>query len=168
MMDQEKKTPFGKGLLAFLRKRGKLWLLLSGGLLGILLLLLGGMGGAEKTDTVTADHNSQAEMTAYCESVEKELEHLLEAVSGVSDVHVMVTLSEGYRHVFATDASGELVTVGSGASAHLTETVLCPPVITGVGIVCRGGSRAQVQQELVELVSATLGISSSRIYVTGK
>jgi len=40
------------------------------------------------------------------------------------------------------------------------------PVIRGVGITCEGADTASVKQEIIRLVSASLGVPVNRIWVT--
>jgi hypothetical protein len=167
IMDKKKNS----GILDYLRSKRKMPLLIGGAVLGILLLILGGLGGGKVAeDAAPADRTSMesAALESFAAHTEQELEALCEAVSGVSDAVVMVTLSRGYRVQYAADEKGAPLTVGSGSSEEAVFDALLVPAIAGVGVVCRGGSRPAVQRELVELISTVLGISASRVYVTGK
>ena len=159
----------GSGFFGFLKGRGRLWLLVLVAALGMLLVVIGASGGgagqAEAEDTVGL---RVAELDAYQASLEKEIEVLCESVVGVSDCTVMVTLSRGYTVSYSKDGSGDPATVGGGSSEEALFDSLSPPAVAGVGIVCRGGRDAQVQALLCELVSTALGISSARVFVTGK
>ncbi|MBQ9778336.1 MAG: hypothetical protein IJW22_05355 [Clostridia bacterium] len=154
---------------AFLRKNGKLWVLLGGALAGIVLMLLGsaleGRETLQRADTAT---DKLTELSSYEQALESELAHLCASVAGVGQVEVMVHLSAGARVQYTSDEKGAPVTVGGGSSEQALYATLQSPEIAGVGIVCRGGSSAAVQQRLTELVSTTLGIPSSRVFVTGK
>jgi stage III sporulation protein AG len=166
-MEKEKK-PLA-GLWGFLKSRGRIWILLAGAIAGIALLVLGNTLGRE--DPVTAMEEAQdslSELQAYTTALEEELSHLCSSVSGVGQVQVMITLREGARIVYAADGSGKPVTVGSGNTQEPLHTTLLSPVVGGVGIVCRGGNDPAIQQKLIELVSTTLDISASRVFVTGK
>ena len=167
MMEQVKKR--ARGLLGFLAGRGKLFAIILVGALGILLLVLGatdtGKAGGTADDALGTRVD---ELNAYQATLEKEIEVLCEAVVGVSDCTVMVTLSRGYAVSYGKDGGGDPATVGSGNSEEALFDSLSPPAVAGVGIVCRGGRDAQVQALLTELVSTALGISSARVYVTGK
>lgn len=169
----EKKTGegrIGRGFFSFLKGRRRLWLLLGGGVLGILLLLLGAAGGTQKSEVESTEPlgSRVSELAAYQASLEKEIERLCEAVAGVSDCTVKVTLSRGYTVSYTEDGDKNPVTVGSGSSEQALFESLSPPVVAGVGVVCRGGQNPTTEQLLVELVSTALGISSARVCVTGK
>ena len=171
----------GKELLRSkrLRPQGLILLLLAGGL-GILLLVIGSVGGREKTDPVPADsteENGAEVLAAYTEAIEKKIAALCSGVAGVSDVRVAVTLESGYEYVYAKNAEAEerdgsvlgsyrYVTVGSGSSEQVVYLFEKPPRIGGVGIVCRGGGNDRVRRELLELISAAFGVSSNKIYIT--
>ena len=163
----------GKGKWSALRslKGKKMWLLVGGVVLGGLLLLLGGR--AEAAGEKTATEQSEATVAAaalsdYRTAMEAQVKALCASVSGVSSVEVMVTFECGYRVIFATDGSGNPATVGNGSSESALYESILPPVVAGVGIVCHGGDAPVVQQKLTELVSTTLGVSSNRVFVTGK
>ena len=157
-------------ILDILKEKRSLPLVLSGILLGTLLLILGSAGGADKENSNIQDPTAVrvAELTDFEARTEKEIELLCESVAGVSDAAVMITVARGYLNVYVTDAAGAPVTVGSGNSEAAVPGAVSAPVVSGVGIVCRGGGNAEVQRVLVELVSTTLGISANRVYVAGK
>lgn len=164
MEAKKKSTPLG----GFLKGKGKIILLVAGALLGVLLLAFGG-GDAEKSAEAAAEsYMSHAELEEYRAELESEIARLCDAVAGVGSVEVMVTLSHGGRVVYATDADGDPATVGSGSSQRALPAELQPPAIAGVGVVCRGGDTPAVQEALIELLSTALGISTARVFVTGK
>ena len=169
--ENQKKRP--QGLFDFLRAKGKLWLLVGGVIVGAFLLLVGSGVGTQSKDT-----DALAEETALCENAEdlatyqKQLEHELEAlcesVAGVSQADVMVTLGSGCRVVYVTDENGEIATTGTGSTQRAIYRTVQPPTVVGVGVVCKGGDNAHVQQALTDLISTTLGITTNRVFVTGK
>ncbi len=157
------------GFFTFMKTKGRLWILLGGALLGVALLLFGGMNAeneiAEAPDTLTA---RETELVEYQTKLEKELEVLCEAVAGVGDAEVLLTLDRGFTVRYARDGEGAPVTVGTGSSEEALFEAVLPPTVAGVGIVCRGGNIPAVREALTELVSTALGISSNRVYITGK
>ena len=167
MADQAKKHTHG--ILSYLTGRKKLWATVLIGMLGVLLLLIGAGGNGKKSNTDTDTLGARVEeLSTYRTSLEKEIETLCESVAGVSDCTVMVTLSHGYAVSYGKDGNGDPATVGSGSSEEALFDSVSPPTVAGVGIVCRGGRDARVQALLTELVATSLGISSARVYVTGK
>ena len=148
---------------------------LLGGALGVLLLLVGGVReSGERGDAVESTEygeNGGEALNLYTEELEKRIAAICESVSGVSGVRVAVTLESGFEYVYAKengagDGEGDrYVTVGNGSSEHAVYLSYLPPRIAGVGIVCRGGGRAEVRKELIELVSAAFDVSFGDIYV---
>ena len=166
MMEEHKKAP--RGLWAFLRVKGRIWILLLGALCGIVLIALGGTLGAQEEERESPASEGLAELQAYRATLEKELEALCGEVAGVSQVDVLVRLESGSRTIYATDENGKPSTVGSGSGQTALYATLLPPKVAGVGIVCRGGNDPIVQRKLTDLVSTALDISAGRVFVTGK
>ena len=173
MMESKKKeAPIkGRGLFAVIRARGRTVLLLCGALLGLLLLLFG--GGTDRKSTASDDEadvlaTGSERLACYESALERELEALCEAVSGVSDATVMVSFESGYSVHYEKDGDGDPTVVGSGSYAEALYDTVKPPTVAGVGIVCRGGNDPVPCRTLTELVSTTLGIPSSRVFITGK
>ena len=84
-------------------------------------------------------------------------------------VQVMVTLESGEQNAYATDsqsdAEGEYtrnyVLVGNSG---LLETVYTPKIL-GVAVVCEGGEKPSVQNQVSALVAALTGVGSNHITV---
>ena len=149
----------------------KLLLILLGGGVGILLLLFGSgwLGKSTQTPTVNSQLQIEEEVRQYREETEKQIKALCESVQGVGHVTVAVSLSGGFETVYATESysGGErYVTVGSGSNQQPVLLYRTPPDVTGIGIVCTGGSDLNVRRELLSLLSATYHISTNRIYIT--
>lgn len=159
----------GHGFLTYIKTKGRIWILLCGALLGVMLLLFGSMSTehevSEAPDAIT---EREAELAEYGQRLEGELEALIESVSGVGDAHVMIAFESGYTVRYVREGSGETATVGSGSSEEALFACVVPPSVSGVGVVCRGGNSPQVREVLTDLVCAALGISSNRVYITGK
>ena len=166
---QEKRA---RGLLDYVRAKGRLWILVGGVLLGVLLLLLGNGGeiesGGDSAEESGLLCESAADLAAYRKGLEDELESLCESVAGVGHAEVMVTLGSGHRVIYVTDDKGEVKTTGTGGAKQPVYRTVQPPLIEGVGIVCRGGDNPHVQRALTDLISTTLGIAANRVCVTGK
>lgn len=170
-MGSEEGKKRGRGMLDFLRARGRLWLLVGGVIAGVFLLLVGSGFGDESEEAETSErtlYEDAADLNAYKEALENELEKICESVAGVSQVEVIVTLESGSRVIYATDEKGEPATVGSGSSQEAVYRTLEPPGIAGVGVVCKGGDNAHIQKTLTDLLSTSLGITSNRVCVVGK
>lgn len=143
--------------------RGKYLLIGAGLLVGVLLLVAGNF------DTDSADKAAVVESFSaeeYCEILERRLVALLSSVEGAGEVRVMVSLEGGYQSVYEKDGDGVPVTVGSGSSESAVLVSKELPAIGGVGVVCSGAKSERVKNEIVALISATLGIGTHKIYVT--
>ena len=142
----------------------KLLVAVLGVVLGVVLMLAGGIGGGGKSEGASGTDARLAE--DYREQVEARVRDLCRSVDGVGDVKVMVTVSGGYRYLYAEDSRGECMTVGSGSSERAVVRSVLAPDVVGVGIVCEGARDAALEAVLVDLVSSTLGIGTNRVVVT--
>lgn len=145
-----------------IRKNKKLWLIIFCAALGVGLLLLGNNAEDSQRDTI-ADDEALAE---YSKEVEKKIYELCSQVKGVSNVSVAVSFESGFETVYARNYDkGDLLVIGSGSSKSAVKVTEKPPVISGIGVVCRGGGDPSVQKRLLDLLSAAFGVSSSKIYI---
>jgi len=169
--------------ISAMKKNGKLWMILGCLAVGVLLLVFGGEMKSIFAADPTPSGGSYADegdgdlrllsMEEYRTAMEARIVSICERVSGAGKVHVILHLAGGYEYVYATDQkispSGEVreyIMIGSGGNqrvVYLTERV---PEILGVGVVCEGGGRENVKNEITALLSATLGVGSHRVYVT--
>ena len=102
-----------------------------------------------------------------------------EVIRGEKSPKTLSAFIKEYAHVFPgefscivrecvikNDEKGDLITVGSGSSKTAVKVTEKPPTIGGIGIVCRGGGDPIIQNRLISLLSATFGVSSTKIYIT--
>lgn len=142
--------------------KGKIMMIVIGLAAGILLLTA---GGGKSESRSGEDHMSFSD---YAQSIEKKIHDICSEVDGVSDVKVAVTFESGFEYVYAkNDDKGDLLVIGSGSSESAVKVTEKPPVIGGIGVVCKGGENPTVQKRLIDLLSAAFGISSNKIYITG-
>lgn len=153
-MEKMGKRPLGKK---------KLWLLGALFLVGLGLLFYGGFGTQNAKESETAEG---LDAEAYRRTLTEEITGLCRQVEGVGRATVMVSLCGGYEYVYARDADGDCLSVGSGSGKQAVVESVLPPVISGVGIVCEGGDSVAVKRELTALLSAALGIGANKIYIT--
>ena len=167
-MDEKKENP--------VRKK-RLWILLLGGLLGVVLIL---MGNATRIDDKKTDGESVSmetdPMLAHTQRTEEKIAALCSQVRGVGRVEVIVTFEGDFTYVYATnreetqkegitDAQTSYVTVGSGATEQPVLITRTYPSVSGIGIVCEGGGDPNIRSQLLSLLSATFGIGSNKIYI---
>ena len=157
-----------------IKKAGKdrrIWILILGGILGVLLLMLGSLGvGNKKEDTEAVSAAPDAD--AYARQVEEQIREICSEVRGAGEVRVAVTLKGGYRAVYATDLQStgggfknNTVLIGSGSSEGAVLVCYDNPEISGVGIVCSGASDPEVKKRMISLVSAAFDIGTNKIYI---
>ena len=127
-----------------------------GFVIGIAMLIFGGSDGVK--EEIPKDS-----IDVYMTSVEERLEDLCEAVTG-GEVRAFVSYEGGFSYSYALDSRGGVITVGSGSAKEAVVESVSMPEISGVGIVCRGGSYNE--GELLELVSSSLGIGKNKIFIT--
>lgn len=151
-----------------LQKNKKIYWFLPLALLGVFLIICGSSGrergsGAEETEIYYS-------VRFYTEELEKRIEELCRQVKGVSEAHVLLTMDASSEYVYAENTSAsarDYVIVereGDGALVQIKEIY---PEIRGVAVVCSKGGDSEMQRTITELLSAALGIPSSRIRVAG-
>ena len=155
-----------------LKKDKRLLLIMISGFLGMLLLLISSFS----TDAENEKEISSYDISSVEARTEEKLTALIRSVEGAGRVKVMVTVDSLEERTLAENyetESGEnyqhkseyVLIEQSGDSDGLTLKITAP-VIRGVGITCEGAASSAVRQEIIRLVSAALGISVNRIWVT--
>lgn len=147
----------------------KLWLIVGGATLGVLLILMGNTTPKAQEAAPSSAALERQELLLYQTCLEERIVNLCQTVAGVGRVTAVVTLEGGFEEVYATQwESGDeiYVILGSGSSASALHLSRSMPKIAGIGIVCDGGGNAAVRQELTDLLSATFDLASHRIHVT--
>lgn len=138
-----------KKIFDFLTKpfeNGRLkWIILAFmALLGVLLMSIPEKKEVMETSVSPLELSSEA-------LIEDKIKNICEKVRGAGETSVAVTLGGREKGT---------VSVGSFASGDEYYSEIC-----GIGIVCEGGDDPKVVRELLELVSATCGVSTNRIYI---
>ena len=104
------------------------------------------------------------------EELEEKIESLCKSVDGVGYAKALVTLDTSEEYVYAKDSerNGDYlkITTVTPDEGGIGLYVISPRV-RGVGIVCTDGDRPVMKKTVVELISAALGIDSSKISVAG-
>ncbi len=155
-------------------------LLLITGAIGVLLLALSEWIPAK---TVSNEPDNTAQL--FVENTERRLCEILGRIEGVGTCQVMVTLENGVEYVYATeqktntdrqqeenkmierDDSEESIIVidrGDGREGLLVTEI--QPTVKGVVVVCEGGDREEVKQQIIQSVTVALNITSKRVCVT--
>ena len=147
-------------LIESLKKNKRIWLIILFATVGIMLLLAGGENTG-KTEEVSGEQM----LLEYSKEVEDKIKELCSKVKGVSDVSVAVSFESGFEYVYARDDDGDIAMAGSGSSKSAIRIKEKMPVISGIGVVCKGGGDPAVQKKLLDLLSAAFGISSNKIFI---
>ena len=117
--------------------------------------------------------------TQYEKELEEKLVKLVENIDGVGKVSVMITLEGSAVYSFAQDlnenvsADGTLKTqasvVLSNKGSNVKEAIISGyslPKVKGAAVVCEKKLNAVVLEKVIGVVSASLGISTDKIFVT--
>lgn len=142
---------------------------------GVGLLFLGNFLSRETEEEAVADQlPSEADAESFARDAEERIVKLCSSVSGAGEVSAVVSLSGGYRAVYAenqqsggTTYRNETVLTGSGSSEKALLVGYDNPAISGIGIVCTGGDDPVVRQKIISLVSAAFNVGTNKIYVVG-
>ena len=152
-------------------------------LIGAGLLLWPTLGGREE---ISSRQESGSEVSGSgsgrdAETVQRELEEILGAMSGVGQVKVMLTVDSDGERQLAQDTqlsySGD--TAAPEDYSRKSETVLLDgssgdgtvvvrrtyPTYRGALVVCQGGGSAEVRLAVTEAVAALTGLPADRVAV---
>ncbi len=133
------------------------------GVMGILLIFISSFPKSDKVQSVSEDEFD------YCAEIEEKLEKILPDIADVGKVSVMVTAKNYGKITLAKDKinNGEQTVIlnqkGGGEDGLILEEAY--PAIQGVIIVAEGGRSDRVKTELIQAVSALLGVDIHRIKV---
>lgn len=114
--------------------------------------------------------------TEYVKDLEKRLSHILSTISGISDVSVMITVSDGGINTHEKDksikneeskASLVLKSQGSGREEPILVKESLPTVL-GAVITAKGAENKAKNAEIISAVKAVLNVSAHRISVLPK
>ena len=161
-------------ILSVWKKNKKQMILLCGALLVLVVLTVVDSDNKHSTNGPASD-----ELYVVESALEHRLEDFLKSVNGVGRVKVCVTFATLEKSEYAADVQTEtrddvykqmqeyLVidnTEGGETGLLLTRSA---PEIRGVAVCCEGGTNAKVRNEVTNLLSAALGISTAHIFVSG-
>ena len=158
-------------------KKKRIWVLVVGAVVGVLLILLGNADWPEGEGAGDVQVQTETDpMLLHMQLTEEKIAALCARVQGVGQVDVIVTFEGDFTYVYATDTketqkeSGKetqttYITVGSGAAEQPVLITRTYPTVSGIGIVCEGGGDAGVRSQLLSLLSATYGIGANKIYI---
>ena len=149
---------------------------------GVIMLLLafGELVSSDNTENISKE-NTEIYSAQYIENTEKDLEALLEKISGAGKVRVMITLENCYENVYAKgnkekkddtensieyEAEEEYIIVKNGSNNEECLVVkVYEPTIKGVAVIAQGAGNATVKNAIIQTVCALFDISSARVSV---
>ncbi|MCD8345636.1 MAG: hypothetical protein LUC38_06725 [Oscillospiraceae bacterium] len=136
--------------------------------LSVILILT--LNSFESEDETTTESETIPEVSSeYAEALRLQLEEIISKIDGVGDVTVMLTIESSASYVYTTDIDKDELetkteTVIIGNKEALIERIDNPQV-SGVLVVCTGGDRAVIQEQVIKAVSTVLDIPSNKVYV---
>ena len=142
--------------------------------LGAILMLLPFSTEKKEAPETSAQTESCEDTELYSERLEKRITELICSAKGVGKAQVVITLDSTEESVMAQNSdisSGktaiDYVIINGSDGQETVPIARIYPKVRGVAVVCTGGGDPQVRKLVTELISAALGISSSRIAVSG-
>ena len=144
------------------------------------LLLVSEFLTPENTENISKE-NTEIYSSQYIEKTEKELEALLENISGAGEVKVMITLENCYENVFAkgysekndsktdsqkSESEEEYIIVKNGSNNEECLVVkVLQPTVKGVAVIAQGAGNTQVKNAITQTVCALFDISTAKVSV---
>ena len=160
-------------------------IILAVGAIGILLLLLPSIFSKnyEKSSNNKSDFNAEE----YRKDLEKDVKKIVTEITGDKKATVVITLQNGIKYSYADDIKDDTSISGGEnseeskrrESSHITvknasgdEKALIitenMPEVRGVAVICTGGEDEYTADIIINSITATLNITSKRVYVAGK
>ena len=146
----------------------------------MVLLLVNEFLTPENTENISKE-NTEIYSSQYIEKTEKELEALLENISGAGEVKVMITLENCYENVFAkgysekndsktdsqkSESEEEYIIVKNGSNNEECLVVkVYEPTVKGVAVIAQGAGNTQVKNAITQTVCALFDISTAKVSV---
>ncbi|MEE1356292.1 MAG: hypothetical protein UHG68_01865 [Clostridia bacterium] len=129
--------------------------------LGVLLLFF----GSSDTEVSSGEDNTITLASEYRAELERTAASMCASIKGVESAQVNITLEGGMAYVYAKNSEGSYggTYFSSGGDPLLLQYDY--PQIIGCAVVCSGAVSTQTKLEITQMMSAYLGISTSKIYV---
>lgn len=161
---------------SYFTKKNSVFLLVLLLVVGLIMVLF---SSKEETNQSPSSREISFEIEGYEEDLEKRLKGIIEKIDGVGSVSVMVTLKGSAFYSYATDTSQDLgkdgdskkesTVVLSSENTSKKEAVVSGytlPEVKGAAVVCSNKLSDTLRKRVIDVVSASLGISSAKICVT--
>ncbi|MCC8069359.1 MAG: hypothetical protein LIO71_06390 [Ruminococcus sp.] len=149
------------------------------GLLGLLLILFSNGNGSDNnvSSTVSDTNLTTYSIEEYRIALESNLQELIKSVDGAGDTMVMITMASSEQNVYAQEVKehsnsdgsseyqNEYITISSNGDKSALVSSVQSPKVMGVVVLCKGGSKSSVKEDIYKVVSALTGVNSSSIFV---
>lgn len=144
-------------------------------IIGIVLMCLPNTSSQKSTEKQMPEILS-GDSTGFVRDTEKRLKNILSGVSGVSDVSVMITVSDGGISIYEKNKENKndglkselsLKPQGSGTSEPVLVRKNLPTVL-GVIVTAKGADNPETNGKILSAVKAVLDVSAHRISVLPK
>ena len=127
---------------------------------GIVMLVVSGDGESDKKDESGLDLASE-----YRSEIERIASSMCSSIKGVESARVNITLEGGMSYVYAKNSEGSYGGTYFSSGGDPLFLKYDYPKIVGCAVVYSGVETSDVKLELINMMSAYLGISSTKIYV---
>lgn len=132
---------------------------------GVLLIAAGGfLGMAEKRKT---EKPAYTDVSFYTDYLEERITALCRSISGVTEAEVFLTLDCSSEYVYQEDGASDFLILSDASGEQAVMLCEIYPKVRGIAVVCTGGDLPRIRETVTELLSAALGLPSSRIRVAG-
>lgn len=129
---------------------------------GAVLLIIGEFDFG-KDETAVQEYT---DVGFYTEYLEDKIEKMCKSISGIDEAEVLLTLDCSSEYIYGESASDYLILKkNDGEEAAMLREIY--PKVRGIAVVCTGGDLPRIKETVTELLSASMGISVSKIKVAG-
>lgn len=132
----------------------------------LIIILVPGGSHVEKKDNNKAEINDDSE---YTKQLENELCDLISSIEGAGKTKVFLTLESTDENIYAKDIKeekSEYVVIKNESNQGGMLLKIKKPIVKGVAVVCEGGDKSSVKIEIINAISSSLGVSSTRISIS--
>jgi len=131
---------------------------------GVVLVILS-LGKSAGKSSVSEVQDNSFDFYEYETALEERLKEKIDTISGVSNPEVILLVETSYVYDYLKENNGKTVTGSvNGEERALTESESAP-TIRGVAVICSGGDDPVVKKNIIDMLSALLGISTNKIWV---
>ena len=131
---------------------------------GILLIVFSGRIGTSPEETETEGYTDVSFYTGYLES---RIRELCLSVDGIAEAAVFLTLDCSSEYVYSGNSASDVLILSDSDGEEAVMLYEIYPRVRGVAVVCTGGDLPRVQETVTGLLSAALGLPSSKIKIAG-